>query len=208
MALHFRRPLRSRTRVPCSTSNSDSASISRCLSDSNLSQCQIKRPIVSQSCRHTHIGSSTIPNPMCDRTELCLDIMLDTEVTKLLPSFWPSNHGRSDTLGRMEWANRPWSAESHFLCQFLNKTGLAKLWKSQGNSGLSKMEPFNDASCFSIHQLVTHQPYRNHISFTSMKSLIRSNHNCVHFYTSGWVRHEIRMDSIALIESSIFLGVV
>jgi hypothetical protein len=37
MALHFRRPHRSRTGVPCSTSNSDSESISRCLSDPNLS---------------------------------------------------------------------------------------------------------------------------------------------------------------------------
>jgi hypothetical protein len=40
MALHFRRPHRCRTGVPYSTSNSDSASKSRCLSDQNLSQCQ------------------------------------------------------------------------------------------------------------------------------------------------------------------------
>jgi hypothetical protein len=131
MALHFRRPHRSRTGVPCNTSNSDSALTSRCLSDPNLSQCQIKWSTVSLSCRHTHIAPSTIPNlSKCDRTELCPEIILDTEVTKLLSSFRSSNHGRSDTIGRMEWPNRPLSAKSHLLCHSLNKTGLAKPWKS------------------------------------------------------------------------------
>jgi hypothetical protein len=110
----------------------------------------------------------------------------DPEVTKLLSSCWPSHYGRSDTLGRMDWANRPVSAKSHFLCHSLNKSGLAKLWKSHGDSGLSKMEPFNDAyrSSPSTSSLLTNPTWDGiHISFTSIKSLIRTKHNCLPSYT-------------------------
>jgi hypothetical protein len=61
MVLHFHRPHRSRTGVPCNTSNSDSASTSRCLSDPNLSQCQIKsmNAIILYSC-YFHLFFKTV----------------------------------------------------------------------------------------------------------------------------------------------------
>jgi hypothetical protein len=56
------------------------------------------------------------------------------------------------------------------------------------DSGLSKMEPFNDAyrASPSTSSLPTNPTWDGiHISFTSIKSLIRSKHNCLHSYTSG-----------------------
>jgi hypothetical protein len=89
---------------------------------------------------HTHIRSSPIRNlPRCDRTEQCPDKTLETVHTKLLSSFWPSNQGRSVTSGKIEWANLPVPAESHFACHALINAGLAKLWwKSPGDNDLSK----------------------------------------------------------------------
>jgi hypothetical protein len=75
---------------------------------------------------HTHIRSSTIRNlQRCDRTEQCPNKILDKVQTKLLSSFWPSNQGRSVTSGKIECANLPVSAESHFACHALINTGLA-----------------------------------------------------------------------------------
>jgi hypothetical protein len=71
--------------------------------------------ITTRTHTHTHIRSSTIRNlPRCDRTEQCPNKTIDTVHTKLFSSFWPSNQGRSVTSGKIEWANLPVSAGTHF----------------------------------------------------------------------------------------------
>jgi hypothetical protein len=80
----------------------------------------------------------------------------------------------------------------------LIKLVLPSFGNPTADSGSSKMEPFN----VPLHPPARYSPWDGiHINFTSNKSLIRSKHNCFHSYNSGWwVRHEILLDSIALIE--------
>jgi hypothetical protein len=49
--------------------------------------------------------------------------------TNFLSSPWPSNQGRRETHGSMEWANLQVFAAFHFPYHSLSKTDLAKPWK-------------------------------------------------------------------------------
>jgi hypothetical protein len=91
------------------------------------------------------------------------------------------------------------SAESHFACHALINASLAKLWKSFEDNGLSKMEPSN-AACrarSSTSSFPTSPTWDGiHINFTSIPFWHRLQHNCLHWYTRGWVWCAILIDNI------------
>jgi hypothetical protein len=54
--------------------------------------------------KHAHIALWVILNILkCDRATQWPDNILETVETNFLPSLWPSNQGRRETFGSMEW---------------------------------------------------------------------------------------------------------
>jgi hypothetical protein len=120
---------------------------------------------------HIHIRSSSIRNlPRCNRTEQCPDKTLDTVQTKLLSSFWPSNHGQSFTTGKIEWENLPVSAES-LSCYHQRRSSqtLETACHACSSTSLFPISPMWDGI---------------HMNFTSFPFWHRFQHNCLHSYTS------------------------
>jgi hypothetical protein len=120
-AHHFFNAHKSRIWFPILTFSAASASMTRCLSNRNLSVPNQVVHCLIITCTHTHqiFNYSKSTKMRCDRTEQCPNKTLDTVQTNLLSSFWASNQGRSVTSGKIEWANLPVSAESHFVCHAL-----------------------------------------------------------------------------------------